>query len=93
MQMDKTLEELRYCYEYVQMVRGILFWLIEPDEGRDRKGLVLLAEIAKKWAEDEDCSRLTDATKEGLLGFCEKIIEAGAKSDGPPMPEPWRLGL
>lgn len=89
---DRVFEEYRYNQRIVQMIRGLLFWEIEPGESRDRKALVILAKYAKKWAEAKP-ARLTDDTEPFFLEFCQNIIDAGSKTQGPEMPEPWTVGI
>lgn len=91
MDIEATLKEIDYDWGYMQTVRGLMFWLVEPDESRDRKALVLLATFAKSWAEKKPPRLSKDS--EFFIEFCQKIIDAGAKSDGPPMPPPWRIGI
>lgn len=89
---DEVFEEYRYNQKIVQLIRGLLFWAIEPDESRDRKALVILAEYAKTWAKSSP-QRLTDDLQPGFLEFCQSIIDAGIKADGPDVPEPFRIGI
>lgn len=91
-EMEKFFEEIRYNDNLTQMIRGLMFWIIETDESRDRKALVVLAEYGKKWAESGP-PRLVDDAKEFFINWCNEIIEAGSKSDGPEMPGPWKVSL
>ena len=91
-EIERVFTELRGDHEFVQQVRSILFWAIEPDESRDRKALVILAEFSKKWAEVPP-SRLGNESHKFLVDMCDKIIEAGSKKDGPDMPGSFQVGL
>lgn len=89
---ESVFEEYRYNEKFIQIIRGLLFWEVEPDESRDRKALVLLAKHALNWAENGP-QRLSADIKPGFIGFCQSIIDAGPKSKGSVMPEPFTIGI
>lgn len=89
---DETIREIKYDEEFIQQIRGLLFWLVEPNESRDRKALVILAEYAKKWAESKP-KRLMPDLEKGFLDYCQGFIDAGADAQGPEMPKSFKITI
>lgn len=90
--IQATLAELKYCHDFVQQVRSIIFLVMDEDENADKKALTILADYALEWLKHPE-PRLTDFVTRELRAFCETIIKAGSKTRGPEMPEPLRVGM
>jgi len=80
--LKNVAEEADYCWRFVQLIRSILFFQVEPGESRDKLGLVMVAKSALEWIEDPT----RDVSPESLASvkeLCQQIIADGSDPDKP----------
>jgi len=89
---EKNIQELKYYYDYVQQVRTLLFWAVEPGESRDKLGMKILAEYTLDWIKQRP-KRLRPDAEKYLTELCNEMLESGTTLETPLVLNPIRIDI